>query len=55
MRPIQANPPERLSKQLIALTAMKFVEEVLEISRRGPLVAFEPKQLCNLVVVQLVH
>ena len=53
MGALQADAPERLPQQLVALPAMELVQEVFEITRWWLLVAFQPKQLCNLVVVTL--
>jgi hypothetical protein len=52
---LQTDPPERLAKQFIALSAMEFVEEILEIPRRGLFVALQPKQPRNFVIVKFVH
>jgi hypothetical protein len=51
----EANAPKRLAKQFIALTAMKFVQEILKISRRRLLVALQPKQPRDFAIVEFVH
>jgi hypothetical protein len=50
-----ANPPKWLAEQFIALPAMKLVEEIFEITRRRLLVALQPKQPRDFVVVKFVH
>jgi hypothetical protein len=55
MGAFQADPPERLPQKFVALPPMKFVQEILEITRRRLLVAFQPKKLRNIVIVKLVH
>jgi hypothetical protein len=50
-----ADPPKRLAEQFIALPAMKLVEEIFEITRRRLLVALQPKQSRDFVVVKFVH
>jgi hypothetical protein len=52
---IQTNAPERLTKELVALAAMKLVQEILKITGRRLFVAFQPKQLRDFVVVKFVH
>src|SRR5438552_7706906 len=47
--------PKRLAEQFITLPAVKFVQEILEITRRRLLVFFQPQQPANFVVVELVH
>src|SRR5438874_8999113 len=42
LRTPEGNSPERLPEQFIALPAMKFVQEILEITRRRLLVFFQP-------------
>src|ERR1700682_3255452 len=44
MRALQADSPERLTQQFIALAAVKLMQKILEISRRRLLVPFQPKQ-----------
>jgi hypothetical protein len=51
----QANPPKRLAEQFIALPAMKFMQEIIEVTRRRLLVAFQPEQFCNFGIVKFVH
>src|SRR5207253_5063919 len=53
--PIDTNTPERLPQKFIALPAMKFVQEIVEVTGRRLFVAFQPKQLRYLVVVEFVH
>jgi hypothetical protein len=55
MGAVEANAPNRFTKQLVALTAMKFMQEVLEITWRRLLVTFQSKQLRDFVVVKVVH
>ena len=43
LRAPERNSPERLPEQFIALPAMKFVQEILEIARRRLLVFFQPQ------------
>jgi hypothetical protein len=52
---LQANAPERLPEQFIALPAMKFMQEIFEIARRRLLEALQPKKSCNFIVVKFVH
>jgi hypothetical protein len=51
----QADAPQRLAKQFIALTAMKFVQEILEVTRWRLLVTFQSKQPCDFPIVKFVH
>jgi hypothetical protein len=55
VRAFQANSPKRLAKQFIALPTVKFVQEIIEVTRLRLLVALEPEQLCNFVLVKFVH
>ena len=55
MGAVEANAPNRFTKQLVALTTMKFMQEVLEITWRRLLVTFQSKQLRDFVVVKFVH
>jgi hypothetical protein len=55
MGAIQANAPEWLTKELVALTTVKFMQEILEIIGWRLLVTLQSKQLRNLVVVKVVH
>jgi hypothetical protein len=34
---------------------MKFVQEIIEVTRRRLLVAFQPEQFCNFGIVKFVH
>jgi len=47
--------PKRLAEQFIALPAMKLVEKIFKITRRRLLVALQPKQPPDFVVVKFVH
>jgi hypothetical protein len=51
----QADAPKRLAKQFIALAAMKFVQEILEINRRRLLVALQSKKPRDFPIVKFVH
>ncbi|PYL24691.1 MAG: hypothetical protein DMF37_07005 [Verrucomicrobia bacterium] len=55
MGALQADPPKRLSEQFVALPAMKFMQEIFEVTRRRLLVALQPKQPRDFVVVKFVH
>jgi hypothetical protein len=50
-----ADPPKWLAEQFIALPAMKFVEEIFEITGRRLLVALQSKQPRDFIVVKFVH
>jgi hypothetical protein len=55
VRPFQANPPKRLAQQFIALPAMEFVKEIIEITGGRLLISLQPKQPRDFVIVKLVH
>jgi hypothetical protein len=55
LRALEPDAPRRLTKQFVALTPTKFVEEILKISRRRLFVAFQPKQPCDFIVTERVH
>ena len=52
---LEADAPKRLAKQFIALTTVKLVQKILEIAWRRLLVALQPKQLRNFIIVKFVH
>jgi hypothetical protein len=52
---LEANAPERLSQQFVTLPAMEFVQEIIEVTRRGLLVPFQAQQFADIVFVKLVH
>src|ERR1043166_7209112 len=54
VRAIETQPPQRLTQQFIALTAMKLVQEILEIARGRLLVPLQPKQRRDFLV-KLLH
>src|SRR3954465_13156501 len=45
---LQGNPPDGFLQELVALTAMEFVKEILEIGRRRLLIFFEPQKFADL-------
>jgi len=55
VRALQRDPPERLPKKLRALTTMKLVHEIIEVTRRRLLVAFQAQQRSDIFFVELVH
>jgi len=50
-----ADPPKWLAEQFIALSTMELVEEIFKIARRRLLVALQPKQPRDFIVVKFVH
>ena len=55
MNALQTDAPQRLAEHFIALPAMKFMQEILEIPGRRLLVALQSKQPRDFVIVKLVH
>jgi cell division protein FtsW (lipid II flippase) len=51
----ETDSPQRLAKHFIALSAMKLMQEILEIARRWLFVPLQSKQPCDFVIVKLVH
>jgi len=51
----QANAPKRLAKQFIALSAMKFVQEIFKIARWRLLVSLQAKKPRDFTIVKFVH
>jgi hypothetical protein len=51
----QANAPNRLTKQFIALPAMKFVKEIFKVARWRLLVSLQPKKPRDFPIVKFVH
>jgi hypothetical protein len=51
----ETNAPQRLAEHFIALTAVKFVQEIFEITGRRLFVPLQSKQPRDFVVVELVH
>jgi hypothetical protein len=52
---LQADAPKRLAKQFIALSAMKFVQEIFKISWRRLLVSLQPKKPRDFRIVKFFH
>jgi hypothetical protein len=54
---LQANTPKRLTNQFVplALAPTKLVQEILEVIRRRSFVAFQPKQVRDVIVANRVH
>ena len=53
--PIDTYPPKRIAQKFVALTAMKLVEEIIEVARRRLFESLQSKQFRDLVIVQFVH
>jgi hypothetical protein len=51
----KANAPQRLAEHFIALPAMKFMQEILEVTGRRLFLPLQSKQPCDFVIVKLVH
>jgi hypothetical protein len=51
----ETDSPQRLAEHFIALPAMKFMQEILEVAGRRLFVPLQSKQPCNFVIVKLVH
>ena len=49
------NAPDRLTEQFVTLAAMKFVEEIFEVTGRGLFKPFQPKQFSDFVFVEVIH
>lgn len=54
-RAIETDPPKRLAQKFVALTAMKFVEEIIKVAWRGLFESLQSKQFRDFVFVQFVH
>jgi hypothetical protein len=52
MRALEADTPKRLTKQFVALTPTKLVQEILKIGRWRLFVAFQPKQPRDFIVTK---
>jgi hypothetical protein len=55
VRALQTDAPERLTQEFVTLTAMKFVQEIIEVTWRRLLVPFQAQQLADVVFVKFVH
>ena len=55
MSAFQADAPKRLTKQFIALPAMKFVQEIFKVARWRLLVALQSKQPRDFPIVKFLH
>jgi hypothetical protein len=51
----ETDAPQRLAKHFIALSAMKFMQEILKVARGWLFVPLQPKQSRDFVIVKLVH
>ena len=49
------NAPNGLTQEFVSLAAMKFMEEIIEITRRRLLILFQAKQFADLVIVEVIH
>jgi hypothetical protein len=52
---LKADAPQRLTEHFIALPAVKFVQEILEIAGRRLFVPLQSKQPRDFVIVKLIH
>ena len=52
---LKANAPKRLTKQFVALAPTELGQEIFIVIRRRLFVAFQPKQLRDVVVAEGVH
>ena len=52
---VEANAPQRLAEQFVTLTAVEFVQEIVEIARWRLFVTFYAKQLTDFVFVPFAH
>jgi hypothetical protein len=48
---LQRDPPDWFAEKFVALPAMEFVQEILEIGRRRLLISFEPQKFADLFFV----
>ena len=55
MSTLKADAPQRLAEHFIALPAVKFVQEILEIAGRRLFVPLQSKQPRDFVIVKLIH
>ncbi len=55
VRALEANTPHRLMKQFVALPSTELGQEIFIVTRRRLFVAFQPKQLRDVVVAEGVH
>ncbi len=55
MSALKADAPQRLAEHFIALPAMKFMQEILEIAGRRLFVPLQSKQSRDFVIVKLIH
>ena len=55
MSALKADAPQRLAEHFIALPAMKFMQEILEIDGWRLFVPLQSKQSRDFVIVKLVH
>jgi hypothetical protein len=52
---LKADAPQRLPEHFIALPAVKFMQEILEIAGRRLFVPLQSKQPRDFVIVKLIH
>jgi hypothetical protein len=52
---VPENAPNGLTQEFVPLTAMEFMEEIFEITRRRLLILFQAKQFADFVIVEVVH
>ena len=52
---LEANTPHRLTKQFVALPPAELGQEIFIVTRRRLFVAFQPKQLRDVVVAEGVY
>ena len=55
VRALEANSPDRLTKQFVALPPTELGHEIFKVTRRRLFVAFQPKQLRDFVVAEGIH
>jgi len=55
MSALETDAPQRLADHFIALPAMKFMQEILEVTGWRLFVPLQSKQPCDFVIVKLVH
>ena len=55
MSALKADAPQRLAEHFIALPAMKFMQEILEIAGWRLFVPLQSKQSRDFVIVKLIH
>jgi hypothetical protein len=55
VRALEANTPRGLTKQFVALPPTELGQEIFIVTRWRLFVAFQPKQLCDVVVAEGIH